>query len=197
MRLADALQKYRSNGCILNEQRTAVKKKQEELQKRFEETGAQEFSDAAATLQLSMDSINKAYEENRKVLENLSMQHMTQWNAEVSEQQADAAKKDGEDRVKIMTVFRRMAHGDSVPGSDERKLMEFDMEMYKIAKNMQALARQMEKEHKKYKSLWEDEEEPREYDPQGRADNAEAQGILPDIDIPTGADIGAAIDVEV
>lgn len=197
MKLADALQKYRSNGYILNEQRTAVKKKQEEMQKRFEETGAQEFSDAAATLQLSMDSINKAYEENRKVLENLSMQHMTQWNAEVSEQQADAAKKDGEDRAKIMTVFRRMAHGDSVPGSDERKLMEFDMEMYKVAKNMQALARQLEKEHKKYKSLWDDEEDPKEYDPEGRADNAQAQGPLPSIDIPSGEEIGASLDIEV
>lgn len=196
MKLADALNTYRGNRSILVDQRNAVMKKQQEMQKRYEETGAQEYSDIAATLQISVEAIGKAYEENQKVLDNLSVQYCTQWNAEVSEQQANAAEKAGRDMGKIMTVFRRMAHGDSVPGCDERKLMEYDMDMYKVAKNMQMLARQMEKEHKKYKSLWEEEEEQKEYDPEGRADNAEVQGTLPVIEIPTGVDIGAAIDLE-
>jgi len=47
------------------------------------------------------------------------------------------------------------------------------------------VAQQMEeKERKKHKSLWQDEEEPTEYDPQGTADNAEYTGVLPDIEIP-------------
>ena len=73
--------------------------------------------------------------------------------------------------------------------------MEYDGKMYQVAKNMQMVAQQAEKERKKYKSLWEDEDNksPEKADPIEIADNAEYSGELPDIEIPSvdmTADIG-------
>ena len=62
--------------------------------------------------------------------------------------------------------------------------MEYDDKMYQMAKNMQAMAQQMEKELEKHKSLWEDEEKKEYPDPQEVADNSEFGGELPDIEIP-------------
>ena len=47
---------------------------------------------------------------------------------------------------------------------------------------MQMMAQQAEKERKKHKSLWEDEEEITSEDPTEIADNTEYSGTLPDID---------------
>ena len=55
-----------------------------------------------------------------------------------------------------MTVARRLMHGDQVPMQDEKKLMEYDKDLYIMAKNAGMMAR-LEK-RKKYDSLWEDEE---------------------------------------
>ena len=84
-------------------------------------------------------------------------------NLNVAEQQGDAMAEYAKDMGKIMMVFRRLANGDIVPSSDERKLMEYDDKMYQVAKSMQAEALREKKEHEKYDSLWEDEE-PKEYD---------------------------------
>ena len=70
--------------------------------------------------------------------------------------------------------------GDIVPPSDERKLMEFDDELYQAAKNIGRMRQRLE-EQKEHKSLWEDEE-PKEYpDPMEVADNSEAFGSGPEI----------------
>ena len=69
--------------------------------------------------------------------------------------------------------------GGIVPPTDEKKLMEFSMEMYQAAKNIGAMVKQREKEE--YDSLWE-EEEPKEYeDPMEVADNTEAFASGPEI----------------
>ena len=75
--------------------------------------------------------------------------------------------------------------------------MEYDDKMYQMAKNMQAMAQQMEKEHEKHKSLWEDEEKKEYPDPGEVADNSEYTGPLPDIDIPevVPAEGGEAVDI--
>jgi hypothetical protein len=59
-------------------------------------------------------------------------------NVNSAEQQGDAMEEYAKDMGKIMMVFRRMANGDIVPQSDEKKLMEYDDKMYQVAKNMQA-----------------------------------------------------------
>lgn len=61
-------------------------------------------------------------------------------NLEVTGQQTEAMKEEIDDFGKIMTIFRRIANGDIVPGQDEKKLMEYSMEMYQMAKAAAALA---------------------------------------------------------
>ena len=51
--------------------------------------------------------------------------------------------------------------------------------MLGMAKNMQ-----LDKKHKKHKSLWEEEEKEAPEDPMEVADNTEYGGELPDIEIP-------------
>lgn len=79
------------------------------------------------------------------------------------QQQAKAAKEAAEgmseqfgDLAKAVEIARRLMHGDTVPQSDEKFLMDFDKDMYLGAKSMQALAQN--EDPKKYDSLLEDEE---------------------------------------
>ena len=78
-----------------------------------------------------------------------------------------------------MTTVARMCAGDKVPYTDEKKVMEYDNEMYARAKQAQMAMAAMKKKQKEYDSLW--DEEGGEYDPEGVADNTEAQGELPEI----------------
>lgn len=82
---------------------------------------------------------------------------VNEMNLESAKQQGEAMEKGMEDLAKVITVFRRLADGDIVPYSDEKKLMDYNNEMYLCAKNMQAIA--MNEKSKEHKSLWEDEEE--------------------------------------
>ena len=179
MKISEAQSIYRAyRQELVNQTRTLIKQR-DEAQKKFETTGLAQFSEQAATLQLSLEATREKFDENQKVLDDLAEQHAAIWNAEVSKQQADAMQDMGIELSKIMTVARRMSNGDEVPYTDEKKLLEYSSELYQAAKSAQMI-HQME-EHEKYDSLWGEEEEPEEYDPQGKADNAEVQIALPDI----------------
>ena len=179
MKISEAQSIYRAyRQELVNQTRTLIKQR-DEAQKKFETTGLAQFSEQAATLQLSLEATREKFDENQKVLDSLAEQHAAIWNAEVSKQQADAMQDMGIELSKIMTVARRMSNGDEVPYTDEKKLLEYSNELYQAAKSAQMI-HQME-EHEKYDSLWGEEEEPEEYDPQGKADNAEVQIALPDI----------------
>lgn len=67
-----------------------------------------------------------------------------------------------------------MCAGDKVPYSDEKKLMEYDGEMYAKAKQAQMTMAAMKKHQKEYDSLW--DKEGGEYNPEEAANNTEAQG---------------------
>lgn len=186
MKIKDAQDKYRQQRQALVNQRKQLVKKRDELKKKVptSEEEKEYFSETAATLELSIKEVNQRFDENQTVLDQLAEQHAAVWNAEVSRQQGDALQEAAMEVGKIMAVFRRIASGAIVPAKDEQKLMEYSMEMYKAAKNL-ATMRIMEEERKKYDSLWDDEEEEQEeYDPQGKADNAEAAVDLPEIEIP-------------
>lgn len=62
-----------------------------------------------------------------------------------------------EDEAKIMEIFRRIASGDEVPPIDEKKLQEYNSEMYQAAKLAGSLAKNDEK--KEYDALFKDEEQ--------------------------------------
>ena len=86
--------------------------------------------------------------------------YMMQSQMATSKANAEAEKKHAEDQAKAMTVYRNMAKGDIVPPGDERRLMEYDKDMYQFAKTAQMMAQNAER--KKHKSEW-DEDEEREY----------------------------------
>ena len=197
MKIGEAKPIYYANRKELVDQMRSLSKQKEEADKKYKLTGESAFSEQAATLEISLDATKQAFEENQKVIDSLMEQWANISNMESSKQQGEAMKEIAADMGKIMTVFRRLAHGDTVPQTDEKKLMEYDDKMYQMAKNMQMLAQQMEKERKKHKSLWEDEEKEVPDDPTEIADNTEYAGELPDIEVPdVSSDTGeAAVEV--
>ena len=197
MKIGEAKPIYYANRKELVDQMRSLSKQKEEADKKYKLTGESAFSEQAATLEISLDATKQAFEENQKVIDSLMEQWANISNMESSKQQGEAMKEIAADMGKIMTVFRRLAHGDTVPQTDEKKLMEYDDKMYQMAKNMQMLAQQMEKERKKHKSLWEDEEKEAPDDPTEIADNTEYAGELPDIEVPdVSSDTGeAAVEV--
>lgn len=114
------------------------------------------------------------------MLDSLAEQYAAVWNAEVARQQSDVMEDEAVNMAKVMEVARRIARGAKVPAKDEQKLMDYSMELYMAAKNM-AIINSSNKE--KYDSLWDDDEEkePQEYDPDGKAENAEVSQDLPEI----------------
>lgn len=195
MKIGEAQKRYRAQRCTLLDQRKKLLKQKEDLDKKINTTvnGNEIYSNDAATLELSIDAVTQRFEENQKVLDKLAEQYVAVWNAEVAKQQRDAAQEYGEDMVKIMEVARRIAKGAKVPGTDEKKLMEYSMELYMSAKNLAMMNKQKKKEE--YESLWEDEEEKTEYDPEGKAENAETSVGMPDTSpIEGGADSSMAVE---
>ena len=188
MTIKEAQPKYYANRKELVDHIRVLYKQKQDAESRYKVTGDTKFSEEAATLELSLSATEKAFEENQKVVDGLMEQWSAACNLESSKQAGDAMADEARNMGKILTVFRRLAHGDIVPQSDERKLMEYDDKMYKVAKNMQMMAQQLEKERKKHKSLWDDEEEKPRDNPEEVADNTEVAGTLPEIEIPAMPD---------
>ena len=184
MKICEARPTYYQNRRTLVDQLRTLSKQKEKAEASYRITGDSKFSEQAATLELNIKDTEKAFEENQAVLDSMAEQHAAIMNMEASKQQADAVAEEGKNMMKIMTVFRRLCNGDIVPLTDEKKLMEYDEKMYSMAKNMQTMAQQLEKEREKHKSLWEDEEKKEYPDAMEVADNSEYAGPLPDIQIP-------------
>lgn len=88
---------------------------------------------------------------------------MLQQKAELAAQKTqDAAnEKIAKDNAKVMAVYRAMVKGDVVPASDERKLQEYDKDLYQAAKMAQSMARLRDKqaERRRHDSQWNEKEE--------------------------------------
>lgn len=84
---------------------------------------------------------------------------MLMMQAELAAQrtQQAASEKTAQDISKIMAVCRAMVRGDIVPAGDERKLQEYDNDLYQTAKMAQAMAQQAER--RKQESQWDEKEE--------------------------------------
>ena len=175
----------------------AVSKRQKELDEQIKATpGNKDYEDEAYSLSLTYDALSKKYDEYRDYMSKLMEQYMGQMALESSKQAADAEAEAFDDMAKIMTVARRLMHGDIVPYSDEKKLMEYDAKLYMMAKNAQMMA-QLE-ERKKYDSLWDDEEpEEEQASPEEVASGMEAVGGAPSIESPESiaAENGVSIDI--
>lgn len=174
MKIEEARQVYSGQILNYNQKKSELSKKRQELDEKIKNTenGAVVYKNDAAVLELQYEAVDKKRQEYQEYMEKLMEQHLGLVNAEVSKQQGEAMADYAKDVSKIMIVARRLMKGEKVPAKDEQKLMEYDPKLYTMAKNAGALVKlQKRKEHK---SLWEEEEEKTNVDPNEKADNAEA-----------------------
>ncbi|MBQ6887419.1 MAG: hypothetical protein IJN54_07920 [Lachnospiraceae bacterium] len=175
MKIGEARQLYNTQIKAYREQQVALSKKKQELETKMnsEPEGKTVYANEAAILELTIKAVDEKQTEYQNYMEKLLGQWTATANMVSAEQQGDAMEEYVEDMGKIMEVARRLMKGAVVPAKDEKKLMEYSMEMYQAAKNMGMMAKQKEKEE--YDSLWDDEEEKTvNEDPMEVADSTEA-----------------------
>lgn len=88
-----------------------------------------------ASLEISNEAMRRYMEQFRQDMERTKEQN----------------KESSDDFGKIMTIYRRIAKGDKVPGKDEKKLLKYSNELYQAAKMSASIANN--KKPKKYKSV--------------------------------------------
>lgn len=183
MKIGEARGIYSAQLNIYGDKKAELDKERKELAKKIKATpdGAKVYENEAAKLELSYNKVSDKYDEYREFMQQLMEMHMTYSNVENSRQQGETAKKIAEDEAKVLEVARRIAHGDKVPPNDEKKLMEYSMEIYMASKNLAMLRSQ--KDRKEYDSLWDDEDEkaPENANPDEVADNMELGIEKPEI----------------
>lgn len=181
MKIGEAQQLYREQVSSCRDQKANLSRQLKDVRSRMETypERREQYGQEAAVLELSLDALNQKEKEYQDYLDILADQYCAYWNAAVAKQQGDAAKEYGIEMGKIMEVARRLMKGAIVPASDERKLMDFSMELYQAAKNIGAMMQRKKKEE--YDSLWGDEEEKEYDDPQEVAENAEAASDGPEL----------------
>ncbi|MCI9065661.1 MAG: hypothetical protein K1W20_11605 [Lachnospiraceae bacterium] len=204
MKIGEAQKAYRQQLNLLRgqkrdfvNQREENRKKMEEAKKKSEEQGVTfEFSEAylerEKELQEKIDELSGQIKKDEKTLDDLINQEVGIFNSIVSEQQADAMKEYGEEMAKCLEIARRISRGDHVPAQDEKKLMDFNMDIYKMAKEMAAV--NMDKDAKEWESLWGEEEEKEYEDPFEASQNAETNVEMPEgMEVQTAADAGVQV----
>jgi hypothetical protein len=181
MKISEVQQIYREQVKSYQMQKAALTKQLKYLRSRADDSivGKEEYCSEAAALELTLEKLTQKQKEYQEYLNELSERYCACWNAAAAEQQKDAAQDYAEDMAKIMEVARRLMRGAIVPASDEKKLMEFSMEMYQTAKNVGAIAKQQKRE--KYDTLWGEEGEKTYDDPRHAAENAQTTWEGPEV----------------
>lgn len=166
-----------------NEEKFKLSQQRKQLDERINSTenGKELYGEEAATLELKYNAVKDKQDEYQKYMNDIMEQWQVQFDKVAAKQQARNAKEYGAELGKIMEVARRIIHGDTVPASDEKKLMEFDSDLYQMAKSAGEMAKRLNDKRKKYKSLWEDEEDKTYEDPMESADSKELDGCGPDV----------------
>ena len=153
MKIGEASRLYSAQMNKLRDKRSELYEQKKALEK-----GEIEMTDdEVLSLKKAIDRVDIQYEKASEFMEGFNTRKSLMQNAEASRQQGDAMAKAADDYVKCIEVARRIARGDKVPPRDEKKLLEFNSEMYQMAKNMGSMAKKTEK-HKEHKSLWKDDE---------------------------------------
>ena len=180
MKLGEAIPNYQAYRNELQDKKTSIYKQYKKTKEKAERTNDEEWIQKAAELELSYKEATDDFDKYENVLNSLREQWCAAANTENDKALADPETGLGATIGKIMTTIARMCAGDKVPYTDEKKVMEYDDKMYARAKQAQMIMASMKKKQKEYDSLW-DDEEGGEYDPEGVADNTEAQGELPEV----------------
>ena len=194
MKIAEARRAYATQLSAQRSQKAQLQKQKEKLEQ--EKTNrlsvSSETSGNGVSLELSdeylkrftelqerIDTLTDQIKKNEKSLDDVIEMEVGIANSEVAKQQGDAMEEAAEDMAKCLEIARRISRGDKVPAQDEKKLMDFNMEIYQIAKNMAVM--NMNKKHKEWESLWDDEEEKQEYaDPMETAADTEMNIAMPE-----------------
>lgn len=175
------------NATNFYKQPTTNPEHQNSVKKSFVFTNATDMGKALATGQVKVDGVSidlseEALEALREAREKFyadrdaeTERYVAEFNSYVAKQQSEAGQDMAEDMAKALTTARRIANGDIVPMTDERKLLEYDEELYRMAK-MSAMLHQME-EHRKHKSLYEDEEDREYTDPEAETTPMQKYGV--------------------
>lgn len=174
MKIAEARQIYSTQIKAYHEQQSVLHKQKKELEEKMnsEKDGKVIYANEAATLELTIKAVEEQKNQYQKYMEKLMQQWSATANMESARQQGEAMEEYVEDLGKIMEVARRLMDGDIVPPTDEKKLMEYSMELYQSAKNIGAMVQKEEKEE--YDSLWEEKEDNSQpEEPTEIADNTE------------------------
>lgn len=200
MKIGEAQKAYRQQLSLLRgqksdfvRQREENRKKMEEAQKKSGEQGvtfelSEAYLEREKELQEKIDELSGQIKNNEKTLDDLIEQEVGIFNSVVAEQQGDTMREYGEEMAKCLEIARRISRGDHVPAQDEKKLMEFNMEIYQMAKEMAAM--NMEGKHKEWDSLWGEEEEKEYDDPFEASRNAETN-----VGMPEGMETAAEAEV--
>ena len=193
MKLGEAIPYYQAYRKELQDKKTSIYKQYKKTKEKAERTNDEEWIQKAAELELSYKEATDDFDKYENVLNSLREQWCAAANTENDKALADPETGLGATIGKIMTTIARMCAGDKVSYTDEKKVMEYDDKMYARAKQAQMIMASMKKKQKEYDSLW--DKEGGEYDPEGVADNTEAQGELPDIPSSDGdsTDTGEAV----
>lgn len=183
MRLGEAIPKYQAYRNQLQEQKKNIYQNMKDAQEKADRSGEEEWSKKAAELEISYKAAEEEFDKYESVLDRLKEQWVNIANAENDRALTDPETGMAATVGKIMTTVARMCAGDKVPILDEKKLMEYDSSMYAKAKEAQAAMAAIKEKQKEYDSLW-DGDEGENYDPEGVANNAQAEGDLPEIPEP-------------
>lgn len=194
MKIAEARSAYATQLSVQRGQRAQFLKQKEKLEQEKtnrlgagSETGgngvslelSDEYLKRFTELQEQIDTLTDQIKKNEKSLDDVIEMEVGIANSEVAKQQGDAMEEAAKDMAKCLEIARRISRGDKVPARDEQKLMEFNMEIYQMAKNMATM--NMNKKHKEWESLWDDEEERQEYaDPMETAADTEMNIAMPE-----------------
>lgn len=109
---------------------------------------------------IANEDVRRAEEKRREQEQQKRIITQKEMFRQMIQKQREAAKNGEEradDMAKIMEIARRIADGDTVPQSDEKKLMEYSADLYQVAK-ASAMANR-DKEHNEYDALFDDDED--------------------------------------
>lgn len=183
MTVGEARKAYSMQLKSYNIQKCNLAKKKAELDEKIKKTdnGAVLYANEAAILELTYNAVAEKQNEYQDYMNQLMEQWSAKFNEIATKENAEAEKEGFAELQKIMEVVRRMTHGDSVPATDEKKVMEYDKDMYQMAKQAQMMARIREKDRKDHDSLWDDEEKAERVDANEAAEGQEAFADGPEI----------------
>ena len=173
MKINEAQEIYQRQINSYQEQRGLLQKQLDKLKA----DNPEDSTGQAAVLELSLQKLTEKEAEYQNYLGILSEQKANLANLAAAKQQGDSMAEAAEEMGRIMLIARRIMQGGKVPPPDEKKLMEYDKDLYLLAKSAGALATK----HKEYDQLSEEEPAKEEVDVQEIAGNSTAAGSGPEL----------------